>query len=154
VPGFLPGTGQEHGGIIKHGAKLLYAYCEATVPKLTVVTRKAYGGAYDVMSSKHVRGDYNVAWPTAELAVMGAEGAVNVLHRERLAQAADPAAERRKLVDEYNAKFANPWIAAALGYLDDVIDPRDTRPKLIAALELLAAKKQKLPYKKHGNPPL
>ena len=154
VPGFLPGTDQEHGGIIKHGAKLLYAYCEATVPKLTVVTRKAYGGAYDVMSSKHVRGDYNVAWPTAELAVMGAEGAVNVLHRERLARAADPAAERRQLVDEYNAKFANPWIAARLGYLDDVIDPRETRPKLIAALELLATKKQKLPYKKHGNLPL
>jgi propionyl-CoA carboxylase beta chain len=154
VPGFLPGTDQEHGGIIKHGAKLLYAYCEATVPKLTVVTRKAYGGAYDVMSSKHVRGDYNVAWPTAELAVMGAEGAVNVLHRERLARAADPAAERRQLVDEYNAKFANPWIAAGLGYLDDVIDPRETRPKLIAALELLATKKQKLPYKKHGNLPL
>jgi propionyl-CoA carboxylase beta chain len=154
VPGFLPGTDQEHGGIIRHGAKLLYAYCEATVPKLTVVTRKAYGGAYDVMSSKHVRGDYNVGWPSAELAVMGAEGAVNILHRERIAKAADPAAERRRLVDEYNAKFANPWVAAELGYLDDVIDPRDTRPKLIAALELLAAKKQTLPYKKHGNPPL
>ena len=154
VPGFLPGTEQEHGGIIRHGAKLLYAYCEATVPKLTVITRKAYGGAYDVMSSKHVRGDYNVALPSAELAVMGAEGAVNVLYRERLAQAKDASAERKKLVDEYNAKFANPWIAAELGYLDDVIDPRDTRPKLIASLELLATKRQTLPWKKHGNPPL
>jgi propionyl-CoA carboxylase beta chain len=154
VPGFLPGTDQEHGGIIRHGAKLLYAYCEATVPKLTVVTRKAYGGAYDVMSSKHVRGDYNVAWPSAELAVMGAEGAVNILYRDRLAKASDAAAERKKLVEEYNAKFANPWIAAELGYLDDVIDPRDTRPKLIAALELLATKRQTMPYKKHGNPPL
>ncbi len=154
VPGFLPGTAQEHGGIIRHGAKLLFAYCEATVPKLTVITRKAYGGAYDVMSSKHVRGDYNVAWPSAELAVMGAEGAVNVLHRERLAKAKDANAERRRLVEEYNEKFANPWIAAELGYLDDVIDPRDTRPKLIAALELLSTKRQTLPHKKHSNLPL
>jgi len=154
VPGFLPGTEQEHGGIIRHGAKLLFAYCEATVPKLTVITRKAYGGAYDVMSSKHVRGDYNVAWPTAELAVMGAEGAVNVLYRDRIAKAKDADAERKQLVAEYNAKFANPWIAAELGYLDDVIDPRDTRPKLIAALELLATKRQTLPYKKHNNLPL
>jgi propionyl-CoA carboxylase beta chain len=154
VPGFLPGTGQEHGGIIRHGAKLLFAYCEATVPKLTVVVRKAYGGAYDVMSSKHIRGDYNVAWPTAELAVMGAEGAVNVIHREKIARAKDPAAERRALIDEYNAKFANPWAAAALGYLDDVIEPADTRPRLIAALAMLSTKRQSLPQKKHGNLPL
>ena len=154
VPGFLPGTGQEHGGIIRHGAKLLFAYCEATVPKLTVITRKAYGGAYDVMSSKHVRGDYNVAWPSAELAVMGAEGAVNVLYRDRITKAKDADAERKQLVGEYNEKFANPWIAAELGYLDDVIDPRETRPKLIAALELLATKRQALPFKKHSNLPL
>ncbi|MEP7027228.1 MAG: acyl-CoA carboxylase subunit beta [Candidatus Eisenbacteria bacterium] len=154
VPGFLPGTDQEHGGIIRHGAKLLYAYCEATVPKLTVVVRKAYGGAYDVMSSKHIRADWNVAWPTAELAVMGAEGAVNVIHKERIAKAKDPAAERKVLIDEYNAKFASPWAAAALGYLDDVIDPLDTRPKLIAALAMLATKRQSLPQKKHGNLPL
>ena len=154
VPGFLPGTGQEHGGIIRHGAKLLFAYCEATVPKLTVITRKAYGGAYDVMSSKHVRGDYNVAWPTAELAVMGAEGAVNILYKDKLRASENPTEDRKKLIDEYNDKFANPWIAAELGYLDDVIDPRDTRPKLIAALELLSTKRQKLPYKKHGNLPL
>jgi propionyl-CoA carboxylase beta chain len=154
VPGFLPGTDQEHGGIIRHGAKLLYAYCEATVPKLTVVVRKAYGGAYDVMSSKHIRADFNVAWPTAELAVMGAEGAVNVIHRDRIAKAKDPAAERKALIDEYNAKFASPWAAAAMGYLDDVIDPVDTRPRLIAALAMLATKRQGLPQKKHGNPPL
>jgi acetyl-CoA carboxylase carboxyltransferase component len=154
VPGFLPGTAQEHGGIIRHGAKLLYAYCEATVPKLTVIVRKAYGGAYDVMSSKHIRADWNVAWPTAELAVMGAEGAVNVLHKERLAKAADPAAERKGLVDDYNERFANPWAAAALGYIDDVIDPLDTRPRLIAALAMLGHKRQSLPQKKHGNLPL
>ena len=154
VPGFLPGTRQEWGGIIRHGAKLLYAYCEATVPKLTVVVRKAYGGAYDVMSSKHIRGDYNVAWPSAEMAVMGAEGAVNILYREEIARAADPAAERRRRIDEYNDKFASPWIAAELGYLDDVIAPEDTRPKLIAALEMLRHKRQSLPFKKHGNPPL
>jgi propionyl-CoA carboxylase beta chain len=154
VPGFLPGTRQEWGGIIRHGAKLLYAYCEATVPKLTVVVRKAYGGAYDVMSSKHIRGDYNVAWPTAEMAVMGAEGAVNILHRERIARAPDPVAERRRLVDEYNEKFASPWVAAELGYLDDVIEPQETRPRLIAALEMLRNKRQSLPWKRHGNPPL
>ncbi len=154
VPGFLPGTGQEHGGIIRHGAKLLFAYCEATVPKLTVVVRKAYGGAYDVMSSKHIRGDWNVAWPSAQLAVMGAEGAVNVIHRERIAKAKDPAAERKVLIDEYNAKFANPWAAAALGYLDDVIEPQETRPRLIRALRMLAHKRQSLPPKKHGNIPL
>jgi len=154
VPGFLPGTRQEWGGIIRHGAKLLYAYCEATVPKLTVVVRKAYGGAYDVMSSKHIRGDYNVAWPSAEMAVMGADGAVNILYREEITKAKDPAAARRRLIDEYNEKFASPWIAAELGYLDDVIAPEDTRPRLIAALEMLRAKRQSLPFKKHGNPPL
>jgi propionyl-CoA carboxylase beta chain len=154
VPGFLPGTRQEWGGIIRHGAKLLYAYCEATVPKLTVVTRKAYGGAYDVMSSKHIRGDFNVAWPSAEMAVMGAEGAVNILYREEIAGAADPAQERRRRVAEYNEKFASPWVAAELGYLDDVIEPQDTRPRLIAALEMLRGKRQSLPFKKHGNPPL
>ena len=154
VPGFLPGTRQEWGGIIRHGAKLLYAYCEATVPKLTVVVRKAYGGAYDVMSSKHIRGDYNVAWPTAEMAVMGADGAVNILYRDEIAKAANPAAERKRRVEEYNDKFASPWVAAELGYLDDVIEPQDTRPRLIAALEMLRGKRQNLPFKKHGNPPL
>jgi propionyl-CoA carboxylase beta chain len=154
VPGFLPGTRQEWGGIIRHGAKLLYAYCEATVPKLTVVVRKAYGGAYDVMSSKHIRGDFNVAWPSAEMAVMGADGAVNILYREELARAADPVAERRRLIAEYNDRFASPWAAAEMGYLDDVIDPEETRPRLIAALEMLRHKRQQLPFKKHGNPPL
>jgi propionyl-CoA carboxylase beta chain len=154
VPGFLPGTRQEWGGIIRHGAKLLYAYCEATVPKLTVVVRKAYGGAYDVMSSKHIRGDYNIAWPSAEMAVMGADGAVNILYREELARAQDPVAERKRLIAEYNDKFASPWVAAELGYLDDVIEPRETRPKLIAALEMLRNKRQTTPTKKHGNPPL
>jgi propionyl-CoA carboxylase beta chain len=154
VPGFLPGTRQEWGGIIRHGAKLLYAYCEATVPKLTVVVRKAYGGAYDVMSSKHIRGDFNVAWPSAEMAVMGADGAVNILYRDELAKANNPTAERQRLVDEYNDKFASPWAAAELGYLDDVIEPQDTRPKLIAALEMLRSKRQSLPFKKHGNLPL
>ncbi len=154
VPGFLPGTEQEFGGIIKHGAKLLFAYCEATVPKITVITRKAYGGAYDVMSSKHIRADYNVAWPTAELAVMGAEGAVNILNRKELEKAKDPETLRRKLIEEYNEKFANPYIAAELGYVDDIIEPRETRPKIIAALETLENKRQSLPPKKHGNLPL
>jgi propionyl-CoA carboxylase beta chain len=154
VPGFLPGTAQEHGGIIRNGAKLLYAYAEATVPKLTVITRKAYGGAYDVMSSKHIRGDYNVAWPSAEMAVMGADGAVNILYREELARAKDAVAERKRLVAEYNDKFASPWVAAELGYLDDIIEPTDTRPKLIAALEMLRNKRQELPRRKHGNLPL
>jgi len=154
VPGFLPGTRQEWGGIIRHGAKLLYAYCEATVPKLTVVVRKAYGGAYDVMSSKHIRGDYNIAWPSAEMAVMGADGAVNILYRDEIAKAKDAAAERRRRVAEYNDKFASPWIAAELGFLDDVIEPQDTRPKLVAALQMLRNKRQSLPFKKHGNPPL
>ncbi len=154
VPGFLPGTRQEWGGIIRHGAKLLYAYCEATVPKLTVVVRKAYGGAYDVMSSKHIRGDYNVAWPSAEMAVMGADGAVNILYREEIAKAADPAAERARRIAEYRERFASPWAAAEMGYLDDVIEPAETRPRLIAALEMLRNKRQQLPFKKHGNLPL
>jgi propionyl-CoA carboxylase beta chain len=154
VPGFLPGTEQEYGGIIKHGAKLLYAYCEATVPKLTVITRKAYGGAYDVMSSRHIRGDYNVAWPTAELAVMGPEGAVNIIYRKEIGQAEKPEEMRRKFIEEYEAKFANPYIAAGLAYLDDVIEPSVTRPCLIKALEMLLEKRQKLPPKKHGNIPL
>ena len=154
VPGFLPGVGQEHGGIIKHGAKLLYAYCEATVPKLTVITRKAYGGAYDVMSSKHIRGDMNFAWPTAEIAVMGAAGAVNIIFKDQILQAADPAAEQRRLVAEYEAEFNNPYVAAARGYIDDVIAPSDTRPRLIRALEMLADKRDTNPRKKHGNIPL
>ncbi|MDR7505862.1 MAG: carboxyl transferase domain-containing protein, partial [Armatimonadota bacterium] len=154
VPGFLPGVEQEHGGIIRHGAKLLFAYCEATVPKLTVITRKAYGGAYDVMSSKHVRGDLNLAWPTAEVAVMGPEGAIEIIFRKELSEAEDPAALRARLVADYRAQFANPYVAAARGYLDDVIEPRETRPRLISALAVLAAKRQSLPRKKHGNIPL
>ena len=154
VPGFMPGVSQEHGGIIKHGAKLLYAYCEATVPKLTVITRKAYGGAYDVMSSKHIRGDYNVAWPTAEIAVMGAAGAVNVIFRDEIRRAADPAAEHARLVSEYEREFSHPYAAAARGYIDDVILPSETRPRLIAALETLVDKKDTNPRKKHGNIPL
>ncbi len=154
VPGFLPGVGQEDGGIIRHGAKLLYAYCEATVPKVTIITRKAYGGAYDVMSSKHIRGDMSFAWPTAEIAVMGAEGAVNILHRDRIADAADPAAERARLVADYETEFANPYIAAARGYVDDVIVPSETRPRVIGALAMLAGKRDTNPPKKHGNIPL
>jgi propionyl-CoA carboxylase beta chain len=154
VPGFLPGVGQEHGGIIKHGAKLLFAYCEATVPKVTVITRKAYGGAYDVMSSKHVRGDMNFAWPSAEIAVMGAEGAVNIIFKDAIANADDPVAERQRLVAEYEEEFANPYIAAARGYVDDVIRPSETRPRLIRALEMLADKRDTNPRKKHGNIPL
>ena len=154
VPGFLPGVGQEHGGIIKSGAKLLYAYCEATVPKVTVITRKAYGGAYDVMSSKHIRGDMNFAWPTAEIAVMGAEGAVNIIFKDAIADADDPAAERKRLVDEYEAEFANPYVAAARGYVDDVIRPMETRPRVIRAFEILADKRDTNPRKKHGNIPL
>ncbi len=145
VPGFLPGVAQEHGGIIKHGAKLLFAYCEATVPKLTVIVRKAYGGAYDVMNSKHVRGDYNVAWPTAEIAVMGPKGAVEILYK-------DESSEEREA--EYREKFAHPYLAAARGYVDDIIDPRDTRPRLIEALGTLATKRDRNPAKKHGNLPL
>ncbi len=154
VPGFMPGVDQEHGGIIRHGAKLLYAYCEATVPKLTVITRKAYGGAYDVMSSKHIRGDMNFAWPTAEIAVMGAAGAVGVIFKDAIAAADDPAAEQRRLVANYEAEFANPYIAAARGYVDDVIKPSETRPRLIRALEMLADKRDTNPPKKHGNIPL
>jgi acetyl-CoA carboxylase carboxyltransferase component len=154
VPGFLPGTAQEHGGIIRHGAKLLYAYCEATVPKLTVVTRKAYGGAYDVMSSKHIRGDVNLAWPTAEIAVMGPDGAVNIIFRKELAQAEDPDARKAEMVAEYREKFANPFIAASRGYIDDVIEPRETRPRLVNALEMLANKRDSNPAKKHGCIPL
>jgi len=154
VPGFLPGTEQEFGGIIKHGAKLLYAYCEATVPKITVITRKAYSGAYDVMSSKHIRADYNIAWPTAELAVMGAEGAVNILNHKEIEKSDDPEGLRKRLIEEYNEKFANPYVASELGYVDDVIEPRETRPKIIAALESLENKRQSVPPKKHGNLPL
>jgi len=154
VPGFLPGVGQEHGGIIRHGAKLLYAYCEATVPKVTIITRKAYGGAYDVMSSKHIRGDINYAWPTAEIAVMGPKGAVEILYRKEIAAAEngdEVAAERQ---EEYREKFANPYIAAARGYVDDVIDPRDTRARLISAFDMLQNKRDENPPKKHGNIPL
>ncbi|HZD56337.1 MAG TPA: acyl-CoA carboxylase subunit beta [Anaerolineales bacterium] len=154
VPGFLPGTGQEHGGIIRHGAKLLYAYCEATVPKLTVVTRKAYGGAYDVMSSKHIRGDVNLAWPTAEIAVMGPDGAVSIIFRKELANAENPDDRKAELVAEYREKFANPYVAASRGYLDDVIEPRETRPRLINALEMLSNKRDTNPPKKHGCIPL
>ena len=154
VPGFLPGVAQEHGGIIKHGAKLLYAYCEATVPKLTVITRKAYGGAYDVMSSKHIRGDINLAWPTAEIAVMGAKGAVEILFKDEIARSDDPAGATTRLVDDYTAKFAHPYAAAARGYIDDVIDPRDTRPRLIDALRTLRTKRDRNPARKHGHLPL
>jgi acetyl-CoA carboxylase carboxyltransferase component len=154
VPGFLPGVAQEHGGIIRSGAKLLYAFCEATVPKLTVITRKAYGGAYDVMSSKHIRGDVNLAWPTAEVAVMGPDGAVNIIFRKEIAQAEDPQKRKAELVEEYRQKFANPYIAATRGYIDDVIEPRETRPRLINALEMLANKRDNNPAKKHGCIPL
>jgi acetyl-CoA carboxylase carboxyltransferase component len=154
VPGFLPGVSQEHNGIIRHGAKLLYAYCEATVPKITVITRKAYGGAYDVMNSKHVRGDINYAWPTAEIAVMGAEGAVNILFKDEIDSAEDPEQKRKELIAEYTDKFANPYIAAGRGYVDEVIEPRYTRAKLITALEMLKNKRDTNPPKKHGNIPL
>jgi propionyl-CoA carboxylase beta chain len=154
VPGFLPGVDQEHGGIIKNGAKLLYAYAEATVPKMTVITRKAYGGAYDVMNSKHVRGDYNVGWPTAEIAVMGPKGAAEILFKRDIAAADDPEARLEEHVTEYREKFANPYLAAARGFLDDVIDPRETRPRLISALQALLTKRDTNPPKKHGNIPL
>ena len=154
VPGFLPGTGQEHGGIIRHGAKLLYAYCEATVPKITIITRKAYGGAYDVMSSKHIRGDMNIAWPSAELAVMGPDGAVNIIFRKEIAEAEDPEKRKSELVAEYREKFAHPYIAASRGYIDDVIEPRYTRQRLINGLEVLSTKQDTNPPKKHGNIPL
>jgi acetyl-CoA carboxylase carboxyltransferase component len=154
VPGFLPGVAQEHGGIIVHGAKLLYAYCEATVPKLTVITRKAYGGAYDVMSSKHIRGDISYAWPSAEIAVMGPDGAVNIIFRKELAKAEDPVARKAELVADYRDQFANPYVAAARGYIDDVIEPAETRPRLIEALQMLQNKRDANPPKKHGNIPL
>lgn len=154
VPGFLPGTFQEHHGIIRSGAKLLYAYCEATVPKLTVITRKAYGGAYCVMSSKHIRSDLNLAWPTAEIAVMGPDGAVNIIFRRELEAAADPVQRKAELVAEYKEKFANPYVAASRGYIDDVIEPKETRPRLINALAMLSNKRDGNPAKKHGNIPL
>ncbi len=153
VPGFLPGVEQEHSGIIKNGAKLLYAYCEASVPKLTVIIRKAYGGAYDVLGSKHIRADFNFAWPTAEIAVMGPEGAVKIIYRKQLPQSADPSAVNR-LLDDYREKFANPYVAAGRGYIDDVIEPQETRPRLIRALEVSLNKRELRPSKKHGNPPL
>ena len=154
VPGFLPGANQEWGGIIRHGAKLLYAYSEATVPKMTVILRKAYGGAYDVMCSKHIRADYNVAWPTAELAVMGADGAVQIIHRRRIEAAGNPEQERQRLVDEYTDRFANPYQAAAMGYIDDVIEPNETRARLVKALGMLLDKEETRPARKHGNIPL
>lgn len=154
VPGFLPGTHQEHGGIIKHGAKLIYAFCEATVPRITIITRKAYGGAYIVMSSKHIRGDINIAYPTAEIAVMGAQGAVNIISHSQIQSAPDPEAQRTQLIAAYREKFSNPYRAAELGYIDDVIDPADTRPKIIQALRMLKTKRDTNPPKKHGNIPL
>jgi propionyl-CoA carboxylase beta chain len=154
VPGFLPGTDQEYGGIITHGSKLLYAFCEATVPKITVVTRKAYGGAYVVMNSKHSRADVNLAYPTAEFAVMGIDGAVNIVFRDELRAAKDPAARRAELEADYREKFANPYKAAELGYIDEVIKPEETRPRIIGALEMLAGKRDTTPPKKHGNIPL
>ena len=154
VPGFMPGTDQEHGGIIRSGAKLLYAYCEATVPKITIVTRKAYGGAYCVMNSKHIRSDLNLAWPTAELAVMGPDGAVSIIFRREIAEADDPVQKKAELVQDYRDRFANPYVAAARGYIDDVIVPSETRPRLINALEMLANKRDTNPPKKHGNIPL
>jgi propionyl-CoA carboxylase beta chain len=154
VPGFLPGIGQEHEGIIRHGAKLLYAFAEATVPKITVITRKAYGGAYCVMASKHIRTDVNFAWPSAEIAVMGAEGAVGILYRREIAQAADSDIERAARVLELEQKFANPYVAAQRGFIDEVIEPAQTRPKLIRALQMLENKRDVNPPKKHGNIPL
>jgi acetyl-CoA carboxylase carboxyltransferase component len=154
VPGFMPGTQQEHGGIIRSGAKLLYAYCEATVPKVTIVLRKAYGGAYIVMSSKHLRGDVNLAWPSAEIAVMGPEGAVSVVFRKEMEKTDNPAERKAALTNEYRTKFANPYVAAERGYLDDIIEPSETRPRLINALEMLKNKRDSNPSKKHGNVPL
>ena len=154
VPGFLPGTDQEWNGIITHGAKLLYAYCEATIPKVTIVTRKAYGGAYDVMSSKHIRGDINLAYPSAEIAVMGAEGAVNIIFRNEIKNSSDPDAERKRLIKDYENKFNNPYVASELGYIDEVIEPAMTRKRIIESLEMLKNKKDTNPPKKHGNIPL
>ena len=154
VPGFLPGTEQEWRGIIKNGAKLLYAFAEATVPKLTVIIRKAYGGAYDVMTSKHIRGDLNFAWPTAEIAVMGPQGAVEIIFKNNIAKSKDPEKEMEKLMQEYREKFANPYVAAERGYIDDVIKPHETRSRLINGLEMLSTKVDSNPKKKHGNIPL
>jgi len=154
VPGFLPGVDQEYGGIIRHGAKLLYAYCEATVPRIQIITRKAYGGAYVVMDSKSVGSDLSYAWPTAELAVMGPQGAVEIVYRRELQQAADPVARRAELVAEYTEKYANPYAAAERGYVDDVIDPAETRRKIVAGLAMLKTKREELPRRKHGNVPL
>jgi propionyl-CoA carboxylase beta chain len=154
VPGFLPGTDQEFGGIITHGAKLIYAYAEATVPKITLITRKAYGGAYIVMSSKHLRSDINMAYPTAEIAVMGPDGAVNIVYRKEIDAAADQAAARRAFVDEYRTKFANPYQAAELGFVDAVIHPRETRRRIVSALDMLRTKRDSNPPRKHGYIPL
>jgi acetyl-CoA carboxylase carboxyltransferase component len=153
VPGFLPGVDQEHGGIIRHGAKLLYAYCEATVPRISVITRKAYGGAYLVMNARGIRADLVYAWPSAEIAVMGAPGAVNIIHRGELKGADDPDAKRKELVDDYEARFNNPYVASELGLVDEVIEPRETRAKLIKAMNFLRTKRETLPPKKHGNGP-
>jgi acetyl-CoA/propionyl-CoA carboxylase carboxyl transferase subunit len=154
VPGFMPGKDQEHGGIIKHGAKLLYAYSEATVPLLTVITRKAYGGAYDVMASKHLEADVNYAWPSAEIAVMGPQGAVNVLYDDELEAAADVEARREELIEEYREQFANPYTAAERGFVDDVLEPTETRRRLVSDLEALGSKRTETPSRKHGNIPL
>ena len=154
VPGFLPGVVQEWGGIIRHGAKLLFAYAEATVPKMTLVTRKAYGGAYLAMSCKHLQSDYNIAWPSAELAVMGADGAVQIIHKKRINSARNSEEERSRLIDEYKETFANPYREAALGYIDDVINPNETRKKLCLALNMLMDKQENRPERKHGNIPL
>jgi acetyl-CoA carboxylase carboxyltransferase component len=154
VPGFLPGTEQEYHGIIRHGAKLLFAFAEATVPRMTVITRKAYGGAYVVMNSKHLRADVSFAWPTAEIAVMGAEGAVNVVFRKQIAKVADPEKKRGELIREYRDKFSTPYASAERGFVDDVIEPAETRPRLIKALRMLSTKRESVPARKHGNIPL
>ncbi|MDQ4124986.1 MAG: methylmalonyl-CoA carboxyltransferase, partial [Actinomycetota bacterium] len=154
VPGFLPGTEQEYGGIIRHGAKLLYAFSEATVPRMTVITRKAYGGAYVVMNSKHIRADVSFAWPSAQIAVMGAEGAVNIIQRKAIAAADNPEAKRAELIADYEERFGNPYIAAERGYIDDVIEPQDTRRRLVQSLEMLRSKRETIPQRKHGNVPL
>jgi acetyl-CoA carboxylase carboxyltransferase component len=154
VPGFMPGTDQEYGGIIRHGAKLLYAYCESTVPRIQIITRKAYGGAYVVMNSKSIGADLAYAWPSAELAVMGPNGAVEIVYRRELAEAPDPASRRAELIDEYTERYANPYIAAERGYIDDVISPADTRAVICRSLEILSSKHEELPRRKHGNVPL
>jgi acetyl-CoA carboxylase carboxyltransferase component len=154
VPGFMPGTDQEYGGIIRHGAKLLYAFCESTVPRIQLITRKAYGGAYVVMNSKSIGADLAFAWPTAELAVMGSQGAVEIVYRRELTEAKDPALRREELIEEYAERYANPYLAAERGYVDDVIDPADTRRLLASSLEMLSTKREDLPKRKHGNMPL